>query len=238
MMGKRHFGTSGRRRGAGCRGWAPWRVCLVTTFWALVVTDSGRCVAVTAGPPLLPVPAPQHAEPTRLAFDDVLRELSRAAGVPPVSQGTRRARLRSRPSQYPEDCYQISVAQQGERLVIQLVAGGGHGFTVLRELFESPLFTRAESEALHGLLSAARDGPSRRVGRFRASVRFGNTADALWLTLWLEPFPHPHKPSSCLGPAGDHVLSAVGQVGGRNSGGFADAQLGLVGVAFEVKESA
>ena len=235
MMGKRHFGTSGRRvRGGGGRVWAAWRVCLACTLWALALADGGRCVAATAGPS--PVHAPQRTEPARLAFDDVLREFSLAAGVPPVSLGARRARLRSRPSRYPEDRYQISVAEEGDRLRIHLVAGGGHGFTVLREFFECPLFTRAESEALHGLLSAARDGPNRRVGRFRASVRCGNTADALWLTFWLEPVPPPHRQSSRRGQAGNHGLCAVGQTGGRDSGG--SAQLGLVGVAFAVKQSA
>ena len=239
MMGNRHFGTSGRRgwiRGGGGRVWAPWRVCVAYTLGALALADGGGCVAAMAGPPLSPVTAPRRSEPPRLAFDDVLRELSVAAGVSPVARGARRALLRSRPSRYPEDRYTISVAEEGERLRIHLVAGGGHGFTVLREFFECPLFTRAESEALHGLLSAARDGPDRRVGRFRASVRWGNTEDALWLTFRLEPFPPPHRPSSCRGRAGNHGLCVVAQTGGRNSAGF--AQLGLVGVAFAVKQSA
>jgi hypothetical protein len=239
MMGKRHFGTSGRRgriRVGSYRVWVLWRVCVAYTLWALALAGGGGCVAATAGPALSSVTAPRRTEPTRLAFDDVLRELSLAAGVSPVARGARRALLRSRPSRYPEDRYTISVAEEGERLRIHLVAGGGHGFTVLREFFECPLFTRAESEALHGLLSTVRYGPVRRVGRFRASVRWGNTEDALWLTFWLEPVPPPHRPSSCRGQAGNHGLCVVGQTGGRNSGGF--AQLGFVGVAFAVKQSA
>ncbi len=211
MMRTRHFGTSEMADALWLELWraVPWtglgavvQISMAYTLWALFFFGGGGCPAAAAGHPLGAAPSQQRTESARLGFDEVVRQLSIAAGVPPVSLGVRRARLRSRPSEYPEDRYQISVAEQGERLMIQLGAGGGYGFTVLREFFECPLFTRAESEALHGLLSAAGDGPSRRVGRFRASVRLETTADELWLTLWLEPFPQRHKRSSCRGPTG------------------------------------
>jgi hypothetical protein len=209
-----HFGTNARDAALCQKWWSRWRRAgldaaflgwVTCVFWILVSGMGG--VARSAGlPPKTALGSPRE-KAAQLEFEEVLHQLSIAAGVPPVSLGAGRALLKSRPARYAEDRYQISVVQEGALLRIQLLAGGGHGFHVVREFFECPLFTRAESEALHELLSDARDAPSRQMGRFRARARLETMEDKLGWTLWLEPSHQRPKRNFGPSPSADRTLS-------------------------------
>jgi hypothetical protein len=217
-MRTRHFGTILGDAALCQEWWRRWprtgldeafRGWVACVLWGIASGLGWECVVRSADLPVKPALASPRAKVAVLDFEDVLHQLSIAAGVSSVSLGAGRALLKSPPAQYAEDRYQISVVQQGELLRIQLVAGGGHGFHVVREFFECPLFTRAESEALHELLSEGRDAPSRQVGRFWARTRLETMEDKLGWTLWLEPSHPRSKRTSGQSPRADRALSVT-----------------------------
>ena len=87
----------------------------------------------------------------------------------------------------PEDRWRIAITTEGKGVLVQFVTGGEYGMNLAREFFECPLFERAESEQLYGMLSHAQDGPVITVRRFVVGMTYKQTAKEMILLLRFSP---------------------------------------------------
>jgi hypothetical protein len=88
---------------------------------------------------------------------------------------------------YAEDRWRIAISTEGPGVVVQFVVGGDYGLSLAREFFECPVFERAESEALYGMLSRAQNGPVEHLPRFTVSLTYQGGVKLEMLVLRFTP---------------------------------------------------
>jgi hypothetical protein len=148
-----------------------------------------RCLAA---PPSQTTPDTRRGSDAKWALPfsatDVVEYFTKALDVPPRQGEPGTTIFESSGGTVPENRYKIIVAQEERDVVVSFTVVGAIGMNVVREFFESPPFTRKESEQLYRLLDNAEGAPTLKLERFSVSARAWETRDSVHIVL---RFFHP-----------------------------------------------
>jgi hypothetical protein len=157
-------------------------------FSAPILIDYGHsaAVAVARSWPL------HHQSPVqvpRLPFtiEDIAGYFATALTIKPAQAPGGALVFEDRSSVYREQHFRIVVSSDSNDLLVAFTAGGDYGVSLLREFFEAPLFSKAESERLYKLLNSTDTARAATLPRFKVGLSELRTSDSIKLTLRFSP---------------------------------------------------